>query len=141
MNTRQKGRAFVKKIIEILDSEFGHIAHEVVGSGSGTREKGDIRINSMNLVIEGKDHAKISMAEWTSQTEKEGMTGDRTALIWRHPASPSANPEMRVDISMEYYIELLKKNMQPKTENLDRQFRYKVERLKQAAHEVIKELP
>lgn len=140
MNTRQKGRSFVKKIIAVLDIYFPKIAHEVSGSGSGNREKGDIRIDSLNLVIEAKDCKKISMADWTVQTERQGMTGDRTALIWRHPASPSMNPEMRVDISMDYFIELLQRSAEPKTQNPDRDFKWKVENLKRAANEVLKKL-
>ena len=137
-NTRQKGRAFVKIIISRL-AEYGLKSYEVVGSGAGLT-KGDIRIDALNLVIEAKDHKQISVAQWVEQSEKEGLGVNKTALFWRHPKSPSSNPDIRVDISLEYFAKLLKKNSEPMIKEPDRSLKYKLERLRQSAQEVIKEL-
>ena len=121
-NTRQKGRAFVKIIIARL-AEYGLKSYEVSGSGVGL-EKGDIRVDSLNLVIEAKDHKQISVAQWVEQSEKEGLGVNTTALFWRHPKSPSSNPDIRVDISLEYFAKLLKKNSEPMIKEPDREMKY-----------------
>jgi len=58
MNKRQKGRKLVKKFLERIRKDFPD-AYEVVGSGAGL-EKGDIRIPSVDVVLEIKNHKKIS---------------------------------------------------------------------------------
>lgn len=139
MNKRQKGRAFVKKIIAILRQEVDKATYEVVGSGAGT-DKGDIRVPRFDLVIEAKDHKKVSIAEWTGQSDAEGLGYSRTALFWRHPKSPSANPDIRVDIGVDYFIELLKRAGEPIKKKEDREFQYNnVKQLVIAAKRVLVE--
>lgn len=137
MNKRQKGRAFCKKIIEILRKELDEGTYEVVGSGAG-KDKGDIRVPACDLVIEAKDHKAAQVAAWTEQSEREGLGYSATALMWKHPKSPSANPEIRVDISLDYFIELLKKSKEPTIESNDREFKYKLQRLISSAKEVVR---
>lgn len=138
-NTRQKGRSFVKKIIEILRNELDSGTYEVVGSGSGL-DKGDIRIPSIDLVIEAKDQKKPQVAGWTRQSEKEGLGYSKTALMWKHPDSPSSNPDIRVDISIDLFIELAKRYQEPLIKEPDREMRYSLERLKQTINSVLKKI-
>ena len=138
-NTRQKGRAFVKIIIARLE-EYGLKSYEVSGSGAGLT-KGDIRIDALNLVIEAKDHKQISVAQWVEQSEKEGLGVNKTALFWRHPKSPSSNPDIRVDISLEYFAKLLKKNSEPMIKEPDREMKYRLKNLGVAVKQVEKYLP
>jgi len=138
MNTRQKGRAFVKKVIERL-KEIDSGTYEIVGSGAG-KEKGDLRAPLFDMVGEGKDQKQLAMREWTRQSEKEGLGYNKTFLAWRHPDSPSANPDIRIDISIEFFIELLKKSKEPKTAERQLQSgeKWKIQRLVQSAKEVMK---
>ncbi|KKL48011.1 hypothetical protein LCGC14_2329760, partial [marine sediment metagenome] len=48
---KEKGRAFVRKIVAILRQEVDASTYEVVGSGAG-KDKGDIRVPRLDLVIE-----------------------------------------------------------------------------------------
>jgi hypothetical protein len=127
-NTRQKGRAFVKKIVEILRSELDNGSYEVVGSGSGT-DKGDIRIPSIDLVIEAKDQKQPQVASWIKQSDREGLGYSKTALMWRHPDSPSYNPDVRVDISLDLFIELAKRYQQPLIKEPDKETKYWIGRV------------
>ena len=140
VNTRQKGRAFSLKIIDILNRDAQAVCHEVVGSGSGNREKGDIRCTRYGLVVEAKDQKQINLAQWTKQADSQVASHEKSVVMWRHPKSPSANPEIRVDMDISYFIELLLKSGDPQIKREDRDFLYKVKRLKQSAHDVIKEL-
>jgi len=137
-NTRQKGRRFVKKALEVIKQYFSD-AYEVVGSGQGL-EKGDIRIPHTDLVIEAKNHKTISMASWVTQSEREGLGYNKCALLWRHPKSPRDNPDMRVDISLDFFMELLKRYSEPVVKSDDREMKYSLYRLKEACNSVLKKL-
>ena len=134
-NTRQKGRAFVVKVVKILKTELDSSTYEVSGSGAGL-DKGDIRIPSLDLVAEAKDWNTISMGQWVKQSEKEGLGYSKTAVIWSVPKSP----DIRVDIPLDFFIDLAKRYKEPKIKVLDRELRWKIERLVNSAKVVIKEL-
>ena len=136
MNTRQKGRQLVKETIGVLKDEYGLECHEVVGSGSGNREKGDIRVPALNLVIEAKKHKRTSMSDWAKQSEKEGLGFNKCALVWQIPNTP----HLRADIDLCYFAELLKRAEEPKVKEPDRQLKWKIQRLVDAGKLVIKEL-
>lgn len=138
MNKRQVGRAFVLKVIARL-KELDQAAYEVAGSGAGL-EKGDLRIPRFDIVGECKDSQVISMGEWTDQSEKEGLGYNRTVLFWRHPKSPRTNPNIRVDISLDFFMEMVARFGEPMIKKTDREFRWKLGRLVQTAKEIIKEL-
>lgn len=138
-NTRQKGRAFVKKIVEILRNELDNGTYEVVGSGSGL-DKGDIRVPSLDLVIEAKDHKHPQVSTWVKQSDKEGLGYSKTALMWRHPDSPSYDPDIRVDISLDLFIELAKRYQQPLIKEQDKETKYWIERTMADMKQVIKRI-
>ena len=135
MNTRQKGRQLVKEIIRRLKDEFSLDCYEVVGSGAGL-EKADIRVPSLDLVIEAKKQKQISMPSWVKQSEKEGLGINKTALAWQIPQSP----EIRIDISLEYFAYLLKRAEEPKIKIMDRELKFKIQRLVDAGRAVIRDL-
>jgi len=134
-NTRQKGRRFVKEIIDIFRREIDEATYEVVGSGAGP-DKGDVRVPKLDLVIEAKDHKKISVAQWIEQAEEEGLGFSDYALIWKHPR----NKEFYVDIPLNYFIELLKKYEEPKIKEPDRELKWKLNHLKTSINQVLKEI-
>jgi len=136
-NTRQKGRKLVKIILGILRRELDGSSYEVVGSGMG-KDKGDIRVPRLDLVIEVKNQQTIRMAEWVKQAEKEGLGYSEAVVMWRHPESPQERPDIRVDMSLDYFIELAQRFAEPITKEPSRELKYKLERLKNDCHQVIK---
>ena len=139
MNTRQKGRAFVLKIIEKLREGLDNSTYEVSGSGAGL-DKGDIRIPSIDLIIEAKDQKQPQIANWIKQSDREGLGYSKTALMWRHPDSPSYDPDVRVDMSLDLFIELAKRYREPLIKEPDRQTNWDIKNLVQSAKRVIKDL-
>ena len=139
MNTRQKGRAFVLKIIEKLREGLDNSTYEVSGSGAGL-DKGDIRIPSIDLIIEAKDQKQPQIANWVKQSDREGLGYSKTALMWRHPDSPSYDPDVRVDMSLDLFIELAKRYQEPLIKEPDRQTNWDIKNLVQSAKRVIKDL-
>ena len=139
MNTRQKGRAFVLKIIEKLREGLDNSTYEVSGSGAGL-DKGDIRIPSIDLIIEAKDQKQPQIANWVKQSDREGLGYSKTALMWRHPDSPSYDPDVRVDMSLDLFIELAKRYREPLIKEPDRQTNWDIKNLVQSAKRVIKDL-
>lgn len=138
MNARQKGRAFVLKCIDRL-KPLDEATYEVAGSGAG-RDKGDIRVPRFDLVIEAKDQNKVSMADWTLQADRQNLGYSKSALLWRHPQSPSSNPDIRVDIDLDYFVELLERAGEPKIKKEDRQMQWKLQALINAAKALLKEI-
>ena len=138
-NTRQKGRAFVLKILERIKPELDTETYEVSGSGAGL-DKGDLRIPSIDLVGEAKDWKKINMATWVEQSKREGLGHSRTAVFWKMPKSPSADPEIRVDISLAYFIELAKRFKEPLIKEPTREFKWDLENLENAIKRVKKRI-
>jgi len=139
MNTKQKGRKLVKIILAQVRNELDRSAYEVSGSGAGL-DKGDIRIPILDLVIEAKNCKVIQMANWVKQAEREGLGHSNTALMWRHPKSSQENPEVRVDISLDYFITLASRYKEPKIKVPDRDLKWALTTLKNAINQVLKKL-
>ena len=137
-NTRQKGRKLVVQSLQTIHQYFSD-GYEVNGSGAGL-EKGDIRIPSVDLVIEVKNHKQINMAHWVRQSEREGLGYNRTALLWKTPESPQDDPAMRIDIDIRYFLDLLKRSQEPKIKTPDRELKWEIKKLIQSAKQVIKKL-
>ena len=139
MNTRQKGRQFVLKIIKRLRNELDTATYEVSGSGAGL-DKGDIRIPSLDLIIEAKDQKQPKVASWIKQSDREGLGYSKTALMWRHPDSFSSNPDVRVDITLDLFIELAKRYQEPLIKESDRETAYLLKSLKEIIRRVLNKL-
>ena len=135
MNKRQKGRKLVLQIVKILRNELDKGTYEVSGSGAGL-DKGDIRIPALDLVVEAKNWKTISMAKWVEQSEREGLQHSKTALMWRIPKSPLDNPEIRVDISLEYFIKMAQRYKEPMIKEPDRDLKFHLSRLKENIKQV-----
>ena len=126
----------VKEIIHILKDEHNLDCHEVVGSGSGNREKGDVRVPSLDLVIEAKKHKRTSMSDWAKQSEKEGLGWNKTALIWQIPQTP----HIRADIDIRYFADLLKRSEQPKMKEPDKEMKWLLQKAVDTLKQIIKKL-
>lgn len=134
VNTRKKGRELVKETVKRLKEEGLH-CYEVVGSGAG-KLKGDIRVESLDLVIEAKKQKQISMTTWVRQSEKEGLGYNKTALVWQIPNTP----DIRADIDLGYFCELLKRAEEPKMKEPDRELKWELTRLVEIAKRIIKKI-
>lgn len=134
INTRQKGRKLVKEIVRHLKEE-NISCYEVVGSGAGLL-KGDIRVESLDLVIEAKKQKQISMANWAKQSEREGLGYNKTALAWQIPKTP----DIRIDICLEYFINLLKRAEEPKIKTQDKEMKWLIQKMVDVSKQVIKRL-
>jgi len=135
INKRQKGRQLVVAVIRKFKDENDLYCYEVVGSGSGL-EKGDIRVPNSDLVIEAKKHAKTSISSWAKQSEKEGLGYNKTALAWQIPNTP----HIRIDIDIDYFIDLLKSSGNAIIKSEDRDMKYALQNLKNSINGVLKRL-
>jgi Holliday junction resolvase len=141
----EKGKRFEKKIAQYLqDSGLDLRAHREDGSGSGLK-KGDIR-SSIPFLIEAKNSKSVSkgLLKWIDQAKDQATKGfkwrEKWALVFRDPRTPEHNSEDYVVIDFHQFIELLKRYREPLTKEPDRTLKYKLERLRQSAQEVIKEI-
>ena len=107
-NTRQKGRKVVTFAIPLL-RKYDEKSYETVGSGQGTRDKGDVRMPTFKATLEYKNTQQISAEAWLHEVEKDcNMQGDRYGIVvWRCPQSPESNPDFHSAIDTWTLMELL----------------------------------
>ena len=107
-NTRQKGRKVVTFAIPLL-RKYDEKSYETVGSGQGTRDKGDVRMPTFRATLEFKNTQQISAEAWLHEVEKDcNMQGDRYGIVvWRCPQSPENNPDFHSAIDTWTLMELL----------------------------------
>lgn len=138
----KKGKDFENKVAEAIEQGGLGMARRESGSGSGKR-KGDIAAG-LPFLIEAKNQKTICMQQWIRQAKHQAQIGnydpDKWALVIKNPETPDKNPEMWITIDFYEFLELLKRYSEPKIKEPDRSLKWKIERLKSAAHQVIKEL-
>lgn len=105
------------------------------GSGNGVA-KADIW-NSLNLAIECKNQKNFSQ-DWLKQSERQATGGQPWCVIWHRPKTPLEDSV--VILPLWHYEELLKRNKEPVMKEMDKTVKWKVESLKRAANELLKEL-
>ena len=113
------------------------------GSGSGNRFKGDL-FNNLEFMFEIKNEENPHFLQNIKQARRQAEIGnwnrDKWILVQRNPESPQNNPELFAVMDFYKLLELLKKNSEPKTKEPDRELKWKLEKLKQIAKEIIKDL-
>lgn len=138
----RKGKDFENKIAQAIEESGLGMARRETGSGSGMR-KGDIA-TSIPFLIEAKNHNSISLQEWIRQAKRQAEIGfnnsDRWAVVMRNPASPQANPEIWITIDFYQFLDIMKRWREPKIKEPDRQLKWKLQKLKEIANQVIKEI-
>jgi len=92
------------------------------------------------LIIEAKDQKQPQIANWVKQSDREGLGYSKTALMWRHPDSPSYDPDVRVDMSLDLFIELAKRYQEPLIKEMDRETTYLLKSLKEIIRRVLNKL-
>ena len=111
-------------------------ASRTPGSGNGLA-KGDISTD-INVAFEAKNQKRFS-PEWLKQSEKQATNGQAWAVVWHPPRVPMES--CVAIIPWWHYEELLKRSREPVVKQEDRTLRWKIESLRKAANELLKELP
>jgi len=137
-----KGKRFENFIAkEIMASGLGKARREI-GSGSG-KYKGDINCN-VPFLIEAKNQKQLAWWKSIDQAKEQARTGNydlnKWALVVRDPRTPEASPDCYVVIDFWEWLELLKRNKEPKIKKADKEMSWKLKRLIQSAKQVLKEL-
>ena len=137
-----KGKRFENFIAkEIVASGLGKARREI-GSGSG-KYKGDINCN-IPFLIEAKNQKQLAWWKSIDQAKEQARIGNydlnKWALVVRDPRTLEANPDCYVVIDFWEWLELLKRNKEPKIKKADKEMSWKLKRLIQSAKQVLKEL-
>jgi len=133
----QKGKELENWITDRLRlSGLDRRAYRQKGSGNGLN-KGDIW-NDLNLCIECKNQKNFSK-DWYKQAEKESMGTQEPIVVWHPPQLPLE--ASMVFINWDYFEKLLIKSKNPPDiKSPNKNLKWKLEKLRQVANEVIKEL-
>ena len=138
----QKGKYLEKMVAQAIETAGLGMACREAGSGSGKR-KGDI-FSSLPFLIEIKNEESPHFLQNIKQARRQAEIGnwnrDKWILVQRNPESPQNNPELFAVMDFYELLELLKKNSEPKTKEPDRELKWKLEKLKQIAKEIIRDL-
>jgi len=111
-------------------------AHRQPGSGNGLA-KGDIS-NNLNLCIECKNTTRLNFREAARQVERQAMGYAKEVIVWHAPHTPEGKAVAIIDL--DYFIELLKRNAEPKTKVPDRELRWALARIITAAKDVVRRI-
>ncbi len=120
-------------------------ARRSAGSGNGNRDKGDIVAN-IPFLLEVKNQSTIKYGEWIKQAKEQARIGNsdpnKWGLIIVNPDGVQEGERMEITITIELdeFLELLKRNQEPKLKAPDRSLKYDLERLRQIAKSVINKL-
>lgn len=112
------------------------------GSGNGNRDKADIvtsyQIGQRNLGIECKNHKKADLFQWWSQTELLRPLSMLPILVVKPPKLPLG--ESLAVLSLYDLLDIFTALRTPKTANPDRTVKWKLQALKNAINQVLKEI-
>jgi len=138
-STHEIGNEFEEHLINVFKKELDKGAKKTYQSGSGL-DKQDIILPEFGIEIEAKNQKTIKVMDWWEQCKRQEF-GNKGVLIFSNPRKPKFQ-EALVVMGLDDWIELMKKQnevVEVET-NFSPQLKWKVKRLKDAAHEVFKEL-
>lgn len=137
-----KGKRFEKFICEQIEEAGLGKARREIGSGSG-KKKGDIFCN-LPFLLEAKNQKHVDWWGSIDQAKRQAEIGnynkDKWALIIRDPRTAEANPDVVVVMDLWQFLELLKKDSEPRIKEPDRDFKWKLQRLINYSKDLFKEL-
>lgn len=107
-STKEKGRRFARRILEIVRRELDPQAYEVKGSGQGL-DKGDVYCPTYNLLIEAKNQRQIAVQAWLREAENDAHQR-RFAVVWADPATPQADPRPWAAVDFGEFLRIMKTN-------------------------------
>ncbi len=139
----QKGKEFENYIVDqIREKGLDPKASRSIGSGSGTREKSDIDTNLIilgrNIGIEAKNQKTPHIKKWWKQTQELEKLGREPVLVYS--LAQEGFGDAKAVIYLDSLLNLLKKAREPQTlaRELNRDDKYKIQRLKQDCLNVLK---
>ena len=141
-SARAKGQRFERFIAkEIEKAGLGKAGRESA-SGAGFR-KGDIASN-LPFLIEAKNQKRYSWWSFIDQAKDQADAGnfspEKWALVVRDPRTAEKNPDCYVVMDFWEWLKLLKKDSVPLIKKPDKELKWKLQRLKNYAQSVIKDL-
>jgi len=141
-SVKQIGKKFENWGNEMIEEMGLGRAIRTPGSGSG-KLKGD-SFNSLDFLFEYKSQRVPSWTGNIKQARREAEVGnynsDKWVLIQRDPQTPQANPQAFAILDYIEFLKLLKKNSEPRIKEPDRDFKWRLQRLKEAINQVNKKL-
>lgn len=142
ISKRNKGKRFERFVCREIEAEGLGQATRTPGSGSG-KLKADV-FSSLDWSIEAKHQKRIKILEWVDQAKREAEQGnfdsDKWLLVFNDPRSKPEFSQVYAVLDFWEFLKLLKKNKEPLIQEPDRDFRWRLERLKQACQDVIRRL-
>lgn len=134
-SAHNKGNRFENYLIEYLRENLDAGTHRTYASGRGT-DKQDVRIPNYKIELEAKNQKTIKLIDWWEQCKSQEF-GNRGILAIRNPRKPEFR-EILVVMEMSDLIEILKKEPEEVESGLDKNTKWKVKRLKEAAQDLFK---
>lgn len=138
---KNKGRRFEVHLEAVFRENIDKNAHRTSGSGAGL-DKNDLVIPAYDLEVEAKNCMRYDMDTWWEQMKSQAKKSNRTTVLAiRNPKLPEFQ-ETLIVMDLYDWIELVKwqKEEVEVINNQDPQLKWKIKKLKDAAHEVFKEL-
>ena len=133
----QKGKDLENFVAQKLrDAGIDNNAKRQIGSGNG-KFKGDIS-TTIPWCIECKNSKTFNWKSTAEQVEREAMGHEKEVIIWHPPQKPLDNSIAIININD--FIDLLKKNQEPKIKEPDSSMKWALTKLKTSINAVLKEL-
>lgn len=80
---REKGTWFETTVAAYLAEVLGRVVMRL-GMG-GVNDRGDLHVDGLDMTIECKNHARMALAEWMDEAEREsGNAGTRCGVVVHH---------------------------------------------------------
>ncbi len=136
-STQRIGNEYEEHLKEILRTELDSKARITYLSGRGT-EKSDIYLPSLSIEIECKNQKTLKIIDWWEQCKSQEIN-NLSVLALTNPRKPKMK-ETLIVMDLYDWIELLKnqKGAGEVESGFDKNFKWKVKKLKDAAQDVFK---
>ena len=136
----EKGKRYENFLLEFFRDTLDKNTYRTPGSGSGL-QKNDLVIPKFNLEVEAKNKMKLSILADLRQVERQRTNYNDVVLIVRDPTKKEFERSF-VFMELNAFVTLLSRsvdNIEIRAELPDN-LKWKVKKMKDAAHEVFKEL-
>ena len=136
---KDKGRRFENYLVGFFRETIDSGAFRTAGSGAGL-DKNDVRLPKFNIEIEAKNQKSISLYDTWEQVKSQITTGNTPVMAFRNPKKPEFE-ETFIVLEVNDFVEILQRaspdNEVKITTTFDRDFEYKLNKMKSATHDVL----
>jgi len=136
-SAHKKGNRFENHLIEFLRENLDAKTHRTYASGRGL-DKQDVIIPNFKIELEAKNQKTIKLIDWWEQCKSQEF-GNVGMLAIRNPRKAEFKEVLMV-MSVDDWINLVKGKPEEVESGFDKTMKWKIKRLKDAAHEVFKSL-